>query len=478
MIPAKKLIISLAACSALTAAAQEAPRTAYFLDGHSYRHELNPAFAGERSYVSLPVLANFNVGLLSNIGVNSFLYKTPPGSQYKLTTFMSPTVDAATFLDNLNENNHINANFDLTLLSAGFKAFNGYNTITVGVKADMGVNLPKDLFAFMKLGQTGPDTKYHFDDIKAQASAVAEIALGHSHKINDKLNVGAKAKVLLGLSNATAHIKNMDVAFGHDKWQVTADGEMQLSAGSGLRVPTKAEAGKEYTNPGDADLIEWGDIDYDKFGLSGFGLGFDLGATYKLLPDLELSAAITDLGFMNWNNAVTGKTGTGTWSFDGFQNIAIDNSQPGYEENKIDEQFDRLWDDMQDVINIHRENNGSGSYTKALHATLRLGAEYQMPFYDRLTGGFLFSSQFAGIASWTEGRFYATVKPVKWFDATVNYGASTYGSSFGWMINFHPKGFNFFVGSDHQFFRVTPQYVPVGNATANINFGFNVTFGS
>jgi len=25
---------------------------------------------------------------------------------------------------------------------------------------------------------------------------------------------------------------------------------------------------------------------------------------------------------------------------------------------------------------------------------------------------------------------------------------------------------------------VTPQFVPVGNATANINLGFNVTFGS
>lgn len=46
------------------------------------------------------------------------------------------------------------------------------------------------------------------------------------------------------------------------------------------------------------------------------------------------------------------------------------------------------------------------------------------------------------------------------------------------MINFHPKGFNFFIGSDHQFFSVTPQFVPVGHATANINLGFNVTFGS
>ena len=251
-----------------------------------------------------------------------------------------------------------------------------------------------------------------------------------------------------------------------------------MAAGKGLYVPTKQESGKEIKNPGEADLIEWGDIDYDKFGLTGFGLGIDLGATYDLLPDLQLSAAINDLGFMSWSNAVTGRTGSGTWTFDGFNNIAVDDTQPGYNENKLDEQFDRLWDDMQDVINIHREDNGSGSYTKALRATLHLGAEYKMPFYRNLTGGFLFSSHFAGCSSWTEGRFFANVKPVKWFDATINYGASTYGSSFGWMLNFHPKGFNFFIGSDHQFFSITPQILPVGKATANINIGFNVTFGS
>ena len=145
MTTAKKLIISLAAFSAISAAAQEAPRTAYFLDGYSYRHELNPAFAGERNYISIPALANIDLSLFSNVGVNTFLYKTQPGSQYKLTTFMSPTVDANTFLNKLGNNNHINGNFDFTLLSTGFRAFKGFNTITIGVNAGMGVDLPKDL---------------------------------------------------------------------------------------------------------------------------------------------------------------------------------------------------------------------------------------------------------------------------------------------------------------------------------------------
>lgn len=464
------------AAVASSALAQEAPRSAYFMDGYSYRHELNPAFMGERNYVSIPVLANFDVSLFSNVGVNTFLYKTDkPG--YKLTTFMSPSVDAQEFLGKLAKNNHINANLDLTLLSTGFKAFGGFNTITVGAHTDLGLNLPKDLFSFMKLGQTSADTRYNFKDVKANATAYAEIAFGHSRKINDKLGIGAKLKVLLGLANVTAHVENMDVRLADDQWLVKARGKVEMAAGSGLYVPTKLESGADYDIPADADLIDWDNIDYNNFGIAGFGLGLDIGATYQLLPDLQLSAAINDFGFLNWSHAHVGTTPDTEWTFDGFQNIAVKDDQPGYEDNKLSEQVDRMWDDLQDAFDFHRTKS-DGSYTKMLNATIRLGAEYTMPFYKGLTGGFLFSTHIAGCQSWTEGRFYANVKPAKWFDATVNYGASTYGSSFGWMINFHPKGFNFFVGSDHQFFKVTPQFLPVGHATASLNFGFNVTFGS
>lgn len=471
----KHIILGAAAMSALAASAQEAPRTAYFLDGYTYRHELNPAFSGERNYIALPALGNYNISLFSSVGVNTFLYPTAEGSPYKLTTFMSPTVSADEFLGKLSNNNHINANVDVTLLSAGFKAFHGFNTISVGVHSDVGVNLPKDFFRFMKLMQDG-GREYNFKDIKAEATAMAEIALGHSHKINSKLDIGAKVKVLLGLGSVSAHIKDMRVSMAGDAWRISADGALEMAAGSGLYVPTKQEAGVDYDNPDEADLIEWGDIEYNNFGLAGFGLGIDLGATYQLLPDLQLSAAVNDLGFISWNNAVKGRTGA-DWTFDGFKDIAVDSDAPNYEDNKLDQQLDNMLDDLEDMIDIHRETV-TGSYTKALRATIHLGAEYKMPFYKGLTGGFLFSQYIAGCSSWTEGRFYATVKPARWFDATVNYGASTYGSSFGWMLNFHPKGFNFFLGSDHQFFKLTPQFVPVGHASASLNLGFNVTFGS
>lgn len=198
-----------------SAFAQQAPRSAYFLDGYSFRHELNPAFAGERNYVSIPALGNLDLGLGANVGVNTFLFKKPSG---QLTTFMNSSVDASEFLGKLKDNNHVNANVNVTLLSAGFKAFGGFNTVSISAKANAGVGLPKDLFTFMKLGQTSSDTHYSFGDLAVNANAYAEIALGHSRKITDKLSVGGKLKFLLGAGNVNAKIEHMDITLSDQVW--------------------------------------------------------------------------------------------------------------------------------------------------------------------------------------------------------------------------------------------------------------------
>lgn len=471
------MIAGALAAATFGASAQEASRAGYFLEGYNFRHQLNPAFAPENNYVSMPILANFGVGVNSNMGLKTFIYKMPNG---QLTTFMNQSVGADEFLGKLQKNNHIDANLNLTLFSFGFRAFKGYNTVTVSTRAEIGANLPKDLFTFMKMGMTGPSTKYSFKDVRVRANAYAEIALGHQHRINRELAVGAKVKFLLGAGNIDARIKQMDVLLSDSKWQLNAQGELNLAAGKGLYVPTNYESGKDLDQPDKYNQIDYDGISYDSFGLAGFGLGFDLGATYDMhnyVDGLTLSLALTDMGFINWNNNHHAVTPATTWTFEGFHNIAIDENQPDYEQNKLEEQVDGIFDDLADCANFERDANSGKTRTTALAATLAIGAEYKMPFYKGLTAGFLFSQRMGGCFSWTEGRFYANVKPSSWFDLSVNYGAGTYGSSLGWMLNFHPKGFTFFIGSDHQIFKVTPQFIPTGHLNANLNLGISFNFG-
>lgn len=457
--------------------AQEASRSGYFLEGYNFRHQLNPAFAPEQNYFSIPALGNLGIGAMSNVGVNTFLYKLPNGD---LTTFMNSTVGADEFIGKLKNNNKITADINLTLLSGGFRGFKGYNTVTLSVRSDIGANLPKDLLRFMKLGQDGPDTRYDFSNLRVKANAYAEIALGHQHKINNELNVGGKIKFLLGVGNVDANIKNMSIGMGYDKWEVEAQGELNIAAGSGLRVPTNYESGKNLDKPSEYDQIDYDGINYDNFGLSGFGMAFDLGATYDMhhfVEGLTLSAALLDLGFINWKHNVYAATPATQWSFDGFHDIALDEDQPDFDDNKLDQQLDDMWDGLKDCANFERKSQ-NGSRTSALAATLSLGAEYRMPFYNKLTGGFLFTQRFAGCFSWSEGRFSANYKPTRWFDMSVNYGASSFGSSFGWMLNFHPSGYTFFIGSDHQIFKITKGIpLPVGKTSMNLNIGMSITFG-
>lgn len=471
----KHIFISiLAILTSSVASAQEENASAYFMDGYSMRHELNPAFGGERNYISIPALGNLGVGLNSNVGINTFLYKLP-GTD-RLTTFMSPEVSADEFLGKLENTNKINASVRLTILSAGFKGLRGYNTISLAARSKNGVTLPHELFEFMKLGQQGTESTYHMDDINIRSTNLAEIAIGHSHHIGKKIEVGAKLKLLMGLADVNARVDRLNVTMGDTRWKVDAQGSMDIAAGKGLEVPTNAEAGKELDKPEMRNQIAWGDIKYNNFNPSGFGFGVDLGVCWRPIKRLTLSASLTDLGFVNWKHNITAATPNTTWEFDGFQNVALDSSQPGYEDNKLKTQLDNIWDGLKDCANFQRTST-DGSRTQSLGATLRLGAEYQMPFYKGLTAGFLFTHQFDGPFSWNEGRLSANLKPAKWFDCNINVAQSTYGTSMGWMLNFHPRGFNFFVGSDHQFFKITPQFIPVGRANASINLGFNITFG-
>lgn len=465
------LLAGLALWPATTVVGQQALRSAYFLEGYSYRHQLNPALAPERSYFSMPILGNMNLGMQSTVGVSNFLYKMPNG---QLTTFMNESVSSKEFLDGLKSRNRINADINLTVLSAGFRGFGGFNTVELNIKSGVRINLPYELFEFMKNGMTSDATQYVIEDMGVSTTNYAELALGHSHRINSQWTVGGKVKFLLGMADAQAKISRMELNMTKDVWSVQADGELNASV-KGLTMPTKGETGKKLDTPEDYDMLDWDEIDFDSPGINGFGMAFDLGATYQFRDDLQFSVALLDLGFINWKNNIKAATANEPWTFEGFHSIAIDPDDPN-DPNDLENQFEQQGDDLERLMNFHKKEE-DGSRKRALGATLNIGALYTLPYYKNLKFGFLSSTRINGTYSWSEGRFSANIAPVKCFDASVNYAVSSFGSSFGWILNFHPRGFNLFIGSDHQFFKVTPQFVPVHHATANFSMGINFPIG-
>lgn len=449
----KHTLFGVAMLAALTAGAQNT-RSGYFVDDYTYRFQLNPAFGNSKSFFSMPVLGNMNVGMNGNLHVTDLLYNVDG----RTTTFMNPKVSTSEFLGNISDMNKLRINTKFDIMSVGFKALGGYNTVNLNVRTDIGLNLPKSIFSLLKEGLS--NKSYAIDDMRASASAYAEIALGHSRDITSEWRVGATVKFLVGGANIDAHLRRATMTLGTDSWTIESEAEINASL-KGLSYET------DYNDRTKNHYVSGAKV--DGAGIGGFGLGFDLGAVYKpaMLPDWTFSAAILDLGFINWSNNVVAST-NGVKEFN-------TNEYTFNVDDKADNSFSKEWDKMQDKLSALYELDDmgdQGSRTTSLATTFNIGAEYTFPLYRRLTFGLLNTTRINGDYTWTDFRLSANVAPVKCFSASANLGVGTFGAAFGWLLNFHHTGFNIFVGMDNTLGKVAKQFVPL-SSNASFNFGIN-----
>ena len=452
-----------------TSAAAQSLNSAYFTNDYKFRHTMNPAFGNEQNYVSVPVLGNFGVDVRGNFGVEDMIMDNPlygqPGEK-RLTTFMNPNISASSALDGFSTgNNRLIEDMNITLLSAGFKSFGGYNTIELNVKQSLGLSLPYEFFEFAK--NTGNQT-YDIGDINLGAQAYAELAFGHSRQLNEKLRVGAKVKLLFGIARADVALKDMkaDLA-SDDKWTISGKAEANMSL-KGLTYKTET---KEYNNPNKGTYERVNDVDVDGGGLGGFGMAFDLGAVYKLNDDWTFSAALLDLGFISWSNDMMAASSGEPFEFDGFRDVAINRDNGGH---KLSDITDDLGDQFTEFSNLE-DKGDQGGRTTGIGATLNLAAEYTLPVYRQVKFGLLSSTRIRGPYSWTEGRLSANYEPLKWINGGVNFAVNSFAASMGWVLNIHPKGYNFFIGMDHILGSLSKEGIPL-NSNASVQLGMSVTW--
>ena len=447
----KRNIKSLIAVAAMVlpfiSATAQHTYSGYFTDGYSFRHQMNPAFGNDKGYVS--VLANMHMAFKGDIGLGDVLYNV----NGKTTTFMNPNISASEVMNNIKDQNKFGMDMKLQLFSLGFKAFNGYNTIGLNVRTNLGFMLPGEIFRLAKEGVS--NQSYKIEDMRMHADAFAELALGHSRQLNENLRVGATMKFLLGGANIDAHFKQVQLSLGEDKWTATSEAEIQSSMkGMTYETKTNENTGHKHVNGMDVDSPE----------ISGFGIALDLGAAYQM-KDWTFSAALLDLGFINWsNNLVASTNGVKTFDTDRYI-FNLDDKQP----NNFDDEMDRMANDLSALYEL--ENNGDmGSRSKTLAATLNLGAEYTLPTYRKLSFGALNTTRFQGDFTWTEFRLSANWTPAKFFSLGLNGVTGTYGTGLGGII----KIGGFFLAADRMM-SISKQGVPV-DANASFHLGTHIVF--
>ncbi len=452
----KSLMAVLMLLLTVSASAQSAS-SGYFIEGFSQRYQLNPAFSPDRTvFMAIPALSNIQIEGTGSVGLSNFLFESTskPGM---LTTFMSPDVNAKEFLGELPDFSQFNVGLNMDLFSLGIGGANGFTSFNVKIKNRVQVALPKELFSFMKSSLASGN--YMINDINVNASSYVETSLTHAHKINDNLTVGLGLKFLSGIGYADLNVDEIDARLSDEEWLVKTNASFK-GAIPGVQYNLDAQ-------DGDLDGFEYS----FKSPLGSYGFAVDLGAEYDfkdLVKGLKVSASITDLGFINWDNMNTFATDNDEYvRFEGFDNYDASDDN--------DETMEKLGDDFEAMAKIYPKGI-VGKEKVGLNATFRLGAEYNIPYVEWISVGELFTYR-GGLVSYKESRTSLTLSPCRWFDLSGNVGFTSVGTSMGMLLNLHPRGINFFFAVDHLKADFNPQFVPLHDFGVNFSLGFNIAFG-
>ncbi|MCD8206529.1 MAG: DUF5723 family protein [Bacteroidales bacterium] len=422
-------------------------RTSYFMDASPFRMQLNPALTPMRGYVNIPVLGSINASANSPICMSDIIDI--------LDGFDASRLYSDKFLGSLNNINKLNASVATDIVSAGWYDGGGdFWSFNVGLHADVNAVIPRSTFTFIRdvTGGDFQDTDWHnwkatTRGERLEINSYFDVGVGLARAITDRLTVGARLKVLLGIGNANINVSNISAETNLDgvpdgvDWSKITQAQIEEINGT-AGIDSKASMvssfkGLEFTKNNN------GTIDDMKFnarnlGLAGYGLGLDLGVAYKLMDHLTVSAAVIDLGFITW-------LGNATEYASSDSNLSFDSSNPG--------DIERFADlvGSADVLNLDLMNlevyESKKNRTTMLSATIVAGAEYSF-LQDKLSAGLLYTGRITSTKMLNELTLSFNVVPSNWFNVAVSYSViQSLGQSFGLAVKLGPL----FVGSDYMF---------------------------
>lgn len=403
-------------------------RTSYFMEGTYFRTELNPALKPTRGYIALPGIGGVGVDVSSNfMSLDNLFYKS--GDNY-LSVFdgsMSSEEVAARFpeLSDLRLNARVN------LLGVGFYSRKTYWNIGLNTRVQSFATLSNDMF-----GSLAGNTMQDIRESSYDSSSFLEAYLGSSFHVHKNVNIGFRLKALFGALNVNGRM---------------------LQAGDGKLVGNYLVSGmcvdktnqKPQYSPYEASEVFNTSLEYMTSGHANFGLALDFGLEARLCNDhLRLSAAITDLGYIAWDEArMKGVEVTSTFDFAG---AGIEDVAKG-----AGVEFDYE----------SRPFAGKTEQRQMLNYAVNVGLEYSF-LRNHMSIGVMSHNEFCSNThviiedsrepitkmkmSFHEITASLNLRPTNWLSLTASktFLVGEPVDIFGVALNVHPRGINIFVGAD------------------------------
>ncbi len=440
----------------------------YFMKWNPQQHQLNPAFHPEgKFYIGMPALSslNFNVGN-NNLVFTDVLQNVTVDGKKKTVLFIDKNAKDGSidnFLDAMGNSTRIFYDHRINLIDFGFKVGKGFTTFNVTNRAMTNVLLPKAIPSLALKGiEEGESFKLDGNDLAVDLTAFTEIGLGYSRSINDKLDVGAKLKFLYGHGNVTTDFKDINITGNETVWKIEGKGDVKAAI-PGIQIFENEKS--------QIDSVTFDeDIEPREFTKpQGFGMAVDLGATYKLMPQLTVSASVLDLGFIHWSKNLHKLNKKGDFIWDG---IAFDINDD--EDTDYGEKYQDMVDAMFDV------DNSPAAYNTWLNTKFLLGGEYTF-WNDRLGLGLLAKGQFYRGKLYGNGTASVNFRPWKQLSATVTYGMfDGEWNNLGAGLNLNAGPVNLFCAVDNIPFKYAKSdgaLIPSNTESVQVSLGMNLYFG-
>lgn len=464
-----KIWVALVCLMVSVAANAQALKGSYFLDSSLNRHELNPAFAPRAGYFQLLGIGNMGAGIMTNIDMPSLLYP----QDGKLLTFLHPDVSMKQFDRAFPKNPHLDGEFASTLVGFGFYTKNkAYWTFDVDMKGNVDVDLPGDLFRFLKNGTGETGGSYNIGNLNTYTTYGIQASLGYSRDIMKGLRVGLKARLVAPAMYAGLNLENVRLTTSDDKWEILTEGYANVAA-QGLKISTPQ-----------GENVPEAAFDLNQFlsggAIAGLGCSFDLGFEYVLevgsiFDGLSVSAAVTDLGMVRYKpGAVSSYSSKGKIEWAGLRDVSI--------EGDLDlggMVSDFIEDAQNGLLNLSEEDMKSG-LVKSTMPRVHVGAE--LPFLKRkMSVGLLYSMRKSHSYARNELTLSYNLTPCKWFALGLNYSFLNTAKTMGFIFELTPRvGPALYFGCDYipvEFARIGGEQSMYRIPTAlRTNFNFGLAF--
>ncbi|MBQ3353901.1 MAG: hypothetical protein IJG41_01980 [Bacteroidales bacterium] len=283
-----RLYITLMFVAVLTSSSMAQLSPVDFMRNNPRATFANPAtYTVDNGYFDLAI-GGINFGLI-NSGLKYDKFFKFDGNGYPTT------LDLDKGIASLQNVNYLNTYLNFDIFNCGLRTKHGYFTYTHRLRETESLSFTKDLLQLIAQGNASflGDSNPVNIELSVAARVYQEFDFGYQMALTDHLDIGIRAKFLMGFADVKANALSAKLYTDPDTYAMKLALDPITVRGT---FPYQFQIGDDYAlsivdrrfNP--ANLFR------------NYGFGFDLGAAYQINDEWGVAAAINDLGLISWNN--------------------------------------------------------------------------------------------------------------------------------------------------------------------------------